>query len=59
MKDPKGLEAFHVADQLYLAVELVSLGILGQLLHVVDGQGNQEVHHHNGDKNYEEQDGDV
>ena len=59
LKDPKRLEAFHVADQLHLAVELISLRILGQLLHVVDGQSNQEVHHHDGDENDEEQDGDV
>ena len=59
LKDPKGLEAFHVADQFHLTVELVSLRILCQLLHVVDGQGNQEVHHNNGDEDDEEEDGDV
>ena len=59
LKDPKGLKAFHVADQFHLTVELVSLRILGQLLHVVDGQGNQEVHHNNGDEDNEEEDGDV
>ena len=58
-EDPEANYPLHVVDQLGLTHQLVPLGSLGQLLDVVDGNRNKEVHHDDANEDDESEDREV